>query len=141
MAYVRDISLRAKMPDTLKRKVTVHKFGDEVIPQSYVTMCTMDCVIGLKLMYGGVAQRVMAYCCQHDYSELAETLLKNRFVAAHKDGSLYPNDSRKYYHATDYQEVWYKMDDLVQCHGCALSFMNKIHHNDHVSFYHIRGVM
>ena len=141
MAYVRDISLRAEMPVGVKRKVTICKFGDNEIPDGYSTMCNMDCVIGLKLLYRGGRQTVMAYCCQHDYSELADTLLRNRFVVAHQDGSLYPKESRKYFHPTDFHEVWYKLDDLIPCHGCALSFMNTIDHNDHIEFYHLRGAM
>ena len=141
MAYVRDLSLRAKMPEIAKRKVTISKFGDMAIPEGYSSLCTMDCVIGVKLLYRGDKQRVMAYCCQHNYSEFAETLLRNRFIAAHRSGTLYPKDTRKYFHATDYNEVWYKVDDLLPCNGCALNFLNRIDLNDHVEIYHLRGLM
>ena len=141
MAYVRDISLRAEMPKNVKRKLTVVKFGDVHIPEGYATQCSIDCLVGLKLLYSGDRQKIITYCCEHDYSEYANTLLRNRFVVAHREGHLYPKETRKFFHCTEFHEVWYKIDELLPCNGCALSFLNLIDLNDHVEFYHMRGAM
>ena len=100
--------------------------------------CTLECLQAFKLGKDGSSSHVIySYCAAHDYVGEANSTLGEIFMEAHKNGTLYPRDSKLCYDGEFHTEKLYRIHELIPCEACSLRFLSENDLGDHQKAEHL----
>ena len=126
MAYMRTNAL--PLPSLVERRAVIQHFDLNAFT---VSPCSMECVIGIKTVVNHGRPITMAECKDCFKSGEVNSFLKNRFLTAHADGSLYPSNTGRCYSQDTFLILKYEIQELLPCLQCPMDFMCRQDLHDH----------